>query len=131
MREEIMKVLNLVAGGAASVPQAMELFEAIGVFDERTERGVEAAPPSGAKFVRVEIESRHGDEVNLTLPIGMIRSSENVARLIGKYVSPSDGMFADAEQAFRTAKELLDAGATGELINIESRMGDELRISID
>lgn len=128
MREEITKVLNLVANGAVNVPQAMDLLDAIGVFDERVEQVIS---PSGAKLVCVNVESYMGDELNLKLPVAMFRSAETATQLVKRYLKPGDALYDKVEQAFITARELLDSGAIGELINVCSHKGDELHISIN
>jgi hypothetical protein len=163
MREEALKVLEMIAEGATTPECAMELLEAMGAFEpapSRTQpqpdlfdyvnktvgaakhvaesaaskiwsslnagRSTESKP----RVLYIEYESSEGDEINLKLPEGAARGGVDIRKLMGSELIAGDEWIERISESIGVAVEMMDSGATGELISIESARGDCFTISI-
>ncbi len=100
-----------------------------GIASERTEKATDYVNSStrrgNARLIRIQIESSEGDEVKVNIPIGLANFA---LKLI-----PKDAQRTMQEQGLDPAslQEMLQGDLPdGELVNITTKEGDEIRISV-
>ncbi|NLJ81029.1 MAG: hypothetical protein GX335_08395, partial [Firmicutes bacterium] len=69
MKEEKMKVLQMVEEGKITASEGLELLEAM----EGTRLREKNGPAATKKFLRVRISSEKGKKVNVNLPLGLLK----------------------------------------------------------
>ncbi|HHN46452.1 MAG TPA: hypothetical protein ENN09_03325 [Planctomycetes bacterium] len=79
MSEERKKVLEMLGAGKISVEEAERLLGAIG--EAKTAKGGGAAP----RYLRVTVESLKGDNVNVRVPMQLIRAGMKFQSLIPEH----------------------------------------------
>jgi hypothetical protein len=86
MSEERKRILSMVAAGKLTVEEAEELLNAIG---KKGSIGGDAAAiaesPSATKnpkFLRVMVDSMEGDNVNVRVPVGLMRTGLKLSSLL-------------------------------------------------
>ena len=129
MNEEVSMVLKMVEEGKISADKAKELIDAIGNKSENTE--IITSKKYEDKFLRLEILSHDGDNVNVKLPIKVIKE---IIKVTGKLpisssVEGMDGVNLD--ELMNTIVSCLDNEVMGEIVDICSSEGDTVKIVID
>jgi hypothetical protein len=163
MREEALKVLEMLAEGATNPEQAMELLEAMGAFEptptrtqpqpdlfdyvNKTVGAAKHVAESAAskiwstlnvnrpsepkpKMLDIQYESCEGDEIKLKIPEGTARGGLDIRKLTVSNINLDDDWAERISESIKIALEMMDSGAAGELISIESARGDSFTISI-
>ena len=92
---------------------------------EQHGRGMLAKKPNG-KMLRIIVRSAEGDKVNIKLPIGLGLS---ILRKGSKHVSFNNKAFDEVD--IEDLESLIQEGAIGEIVNVESSEGDTVKIIID
>lgn len=129
MREQIRKILEMLEAGKTTAAQAEELLEAIGVFDMQM-----PALPKGkggsSHLLRVNVKSHDGDKINVKIPLRLASAGINIAKAVGKGKAAAlDGV--NLEEVMLAVDEMLEAGETGEIVNVESSDGDVVHIVLE
>ncbi len=76
------------------------------------------------KFLFIKIESSDGDKVNVKLPIGLGKF------LLKKGKFMKNTSIADSDIDIEELLEMIDDGAIGDLVDIESHDGDRVKIFV-
>ena len=82
---------------------------------------------SGNMFLKVNVLSKHGDKIDVKLPLSLIKSMKNVLGNI-KTGNAAAGSIDLSEIDFDMIFELVDSGAMGEIVNMVSQNGDTIRV---
>lgn len=138
MGEERTRILSLVAEGKITADEAARLLDALdsggtptAVAESPTRTGSAGAP----KFMYVKVVSQEGDNVNVKIPLGLVRAGLKLTSLIppqameqiNKQMAAS-GMaidFANLKQ--EDIEELIESLREME-INVDSKNGDNVRV---
>jgi len=135
MNEERMKILEMLSDGTITVDEANELLKTLDVskveVDGKLMKEGQYLKKSSGKFLYIRIVSKDGDKVNVTLPIALLKSAMklgNVHAIINK--SLSESTFTD-EIDIDLIMQFIESGEIGEIVNIESKDGDTVRIYIE
>ncbi len=138
MGEERTRILSLVAEGKITAEEGSRLLDAMDVHGTQTavadppSRSGSAAPP---KFMYVKVVSTEGDNVNVKIPLGLVRAGLKLTSLIppqamdqiNKQMAAS-GMaidFANLKQ--EDIEELIESLREME-IDVDSKNGDNVRV---
>jgi hypothetical protein len=85
MSTERKQVLDLLAEGKITSEEAMRLLDRIG---ESGQTGANAAPESSAsglpKFMCVRVDTHEGDEVNVRIPLALLRTGIKLSAMMPK-----------------------------------------------
>lgn len=82
---------------------------------------------SGNMFLKVNVLSKHGDKIDVKLPLSLIKSMKNVLGNI-KTGNAAAGSIDLSEIDFDMIFELVDSGVMGEIVNMVSQNGDTIRV---
>ncbi len=123
LKEEKIQILNMVQEGKVSPEEGITLLEALeNNKDEINESN------SSAKWLKIRVFDPDEDtKVNVTLPITLINLG---VKLAGKF-SPE---FKEAGLSEKDMNEIFDAiknGATGKIVDVDSKNGERVEIVIE
>ena len=124
MKQERMKILDLLTKGTISPEDAEKLLSAIGDKNEPDQPEV-ITPTKKAPFrmLKVFVDSADGDVVKIELPVEFAKLLKS-----GKFNLDSlDDMDIDVDALI----QMVNTGAMGEIVNIKSADGDVVRIVIE
>lgn len=129
MNEEILMVLKMVEEGKLSSDKAKELIDTL----LGKEVGVKTVKTKGYedKFLRVEVMSHKGDQVNVKLPVKIVKEVLKVSGKlpISSYIEGMNGI--DIDSLMSTLVACLDNEVMGDIVDICSSEGDIVKIFID
>ncbi|MCF7924239.1 MAG: hypothetical protein K9L64_03925 [Candidatus Izimaplasma sp.] len=121
LKEERMKILELLAKKVISAEEAEKLLSSLG---QETEEQIDVIDKKNQfKMLKILIKSADGDNVNVTIPIEFARLLKN-KKFLSNYESDLD---FDIDELV----EMINSGANGELVNIDSADGDTVRIIVE
>ncbi|PKL00875.1 MAG: hypothetical protein CVV56_03455 [Tenericutes bacterium HGW-Tenericutes-1] len=122
LREERMKILDLLSKGIITPEDAEKLLSAMG---DTQEPQIFDAPTKKTPFrmLKILVDSADGDLVKIEIPIEfakLLKSSKfNIDKL--------DDMDIDMDALI----SMINSGAIGELVNITSADGDKIKIVVE
>ncbi len=136
MSEERMKILDMLSQGIITANEANELLKSL---DEKkievngkTMTEGQYLKSAAAKFLYIEAKSHDGDNVNVTIPLSLIKAAVkmgNVQGIIDKSLSWSS--FANEAIDIDLILQCIESGTTGNIVSMDSKEGDSVRIYIE
>lgn len=120
LKEERMKILELLKEGKITAEEAEKLLEALS--DSKNEK-VESNKKNPFKMLKVLIDSEDGDKVRINIPIEFAKLLKN-----GKFGNVN---LDDFEIDVDSIVSMVQSGVNGEIINIESEDGDIVKIIVE
>ncbi len=121
LKEERMKILDLLSKKIISAEEAEKLLSSIGV-DEENEV-VQVEKKNQFRMLKILINSADGDNVNVQIPIEFAKLLKS-----NKFTNLNTG---DLDLDIDELIEMIQSGASGELVNINSADGDTVRIVVE
>lgn len=126
MNEEIMKILKMVEEGKLSADKAKDFIDALNVNNSNE---IVEIKDYDNKMLKVYVKSHEGDEVNVKLPVKVIK---NILKVTGKLPMVStnlDGV--NMEEVIDLITSSLDAAIMGEIVDIKSHEGDIVKVYVE
>lgn len=122
LKEERMKILDLLTKGLITADDAEKLLAALG--ENEAEVITEVANKKNQfRMLKINIDSEDGDQVRIQLPI-------EFAKLLKSKKFNIDSL-DDFDLDVDTLIEMINSGAIGELVNIKSADGDVVKIVVE
>ena len=134
MSKERLRILDMVSKGKITPAEAESLLQAVDNknTDEPDGEAIRKGPP---KFLKVRIESMNDDNVNVKVPLSLIRAGMRLTALIPppamKQINESlekQGMSIDLANLKKDDIEALIQGLVEMEVNVDSRNGDRVRV---
>jgi hypothetical protein len=139
MSEERARILKMVADGKISVKEAEELLDALtqqqdkGGSEMRTEQATQ--PKKALKYLRVKVDSHEGDNVNVKVPLGLLRAGIKLSALMPKHASDKvrhhlhdHGVDVDLNDIKPQDIEQIIEHLRDMEVNVDSKDGDIVRV---
>jgi len=123
LKEERMKILELLAKGVITSEEAEKLLAALGAGTEEPEVILQPKKKDQFKMLKVLVDSSDGDKVRIELPIEFAKLLKN------KKLTHIDDTDLDID--IDALLQMINAGVVGEIVNIKSADGDEVRIIVE
>jgi hypothetical protein len=140
MSEERRKVLELLAAGTISAEEAERLLDKLGTptrpeiphaetTDDPAAPSDDSAPRAPLKYLRVLVDSADGDNVNVRVPIALVRTGINLATMMPAHagekleergIDLSHLSELDGEELIEALRELQ--------VDVNSSDGDTVRV---
>lgn len=121
LKEERIKILNMLSEGTINAQEAEALLSALG-HDETVETTVVNRKKGPFKLLKILINSGDGDVVNVKIPVEFAKLLKN-----RKFQSNFNGLDVDVDSII----EMVTQGMEGEIVNVESADGDTVKIVVE
>ncbi|MCK5731845.1 MAG: hypothetical protein KAH13_02400 [Tenericutes bacterium] len=125
MKEERMKILDLLSKGLISADEAEKLLGAIGKAEVEVEETVNVISKKKNQFkmLKILVDSVGGDKVRVELPIEFAKLLKN--KKFGNFDS------SDFDIDIDMLLQMINTGVVGEIVNVESADGDIVKIIVE
>jgi len=120
-KEERMKILDLLSKKVISAEEAEKLLSSIGLNDE--DEVVPVQKKNQFRMLKILINSADGDNVNVQIPIEFAKLLKS-----NKFANLNTG---DLDLDIDELIDMIQSGASGELVNINSADGDTVKIVVE
>jgi hypothetical protein len=135
MNKERLRILKLVSKGKITIEEAESLLEALNTSeasDKKLENAVDLKSP---KFLYVKVSSTDDDNVDIKVPISLVRAGMRLTSLIPpqamEHVNESigkHGISIDLNNLKKEDIEVLIQSLSEMEVNVNSKDGDKVRI---
>ncbi len=125
IKEERMKILEMLSEGKITAEQAETLLAAVGESENRKD-GEEIKLPTkknAFRMLKIFVDSCDGDEVRIQIPVEFAKLLKNNKMNINGL----DDVDIDVDALI----QMINSGANGELINVRSSDGDIVKIFVE
>ncbi|MBE3577054.1 MAG: DUF4258 domain-containing protein [Limnochordales bacterium] len=125
MKEERLRILQMLQDGKITAEEADRLLEALGEGEVRAGTGVQPAARPRSRFLRIRVAGVDGEKLNANIPI-------QLARFAMRFI-PVNAQTRMAEQGIDldTILAAIEEGADGKIIEATSDDGDRVEIYVD
>lgn len=129
MKDEISRVLTLVEEGKIDKEKASELINLLqgNVQPELVTSKKEV--PYGTKMLKIRVTSEEGDNVNVNLPINLVKAVLKVGTNIAEKIPEAEKYVKDINVDLLI--EAIENELDGEIVNITSANGDKVFVVIE
>jgi hypothetical protein len=138
MSEERKRILKMLAEGKISASEAEDLLDALGATDGRQrddDSGPALAKLKNARYIYVKVLSAQDDNVDVRVPLGLIRAGMRLTTLIPaqamdhiKSAMREKGMNFDLNNIKPDDIEELLKNIADMEVNVKSKNGDTVRV---
>lgn len=126
MREDLLKVLNMVTEGKLNVEKAADLIEAM---YQKEESDIKKIESYDKRMFRVFVDSVAGDNVKVNLPVAVITS---ILKATGKLpIKSAELQGVDFEMLSEAIIAALENELLGEIVTVDSSKGDVVRVVVE
>lgn len=125
LKEERMKILELLTKGVISPDDAEKLLSALGTAQDQPTDFAPVQKKNQFRMLKVYVDSADGDQVRIELPIEFAKLLKSKKLNIGSV--DLDDMDIDVDMLI----QMINSGAIGEIVNIKSADGDIVRITVE
>ncbi len=123
LKEERMKILELLSDGIISPDQAEKLLNALQAEEEYPV--AEKGPKSKSQFrmLKIHVDSHEGDKVRMELPIEFAKLLKSKKFKLDSI----DELDMDVDELI----DMINSGVVGEIVNVTSSEGDVVKIIVE
>ncbi|RLQ94586.1 SHOCT-like domain-containing protein [Falsibacillus albus] len=129
MREEISRVLTLVEEGKIDKEKASELINILKDKDQPELVTVKKDVPYGKKMLKIRVISEEGDNVNVNLPINLVKAVLKVGTNIAEKIPEAEKYVKDINVDLLI--EAIENELDGQIVDITSANGDKVFVVIE
>ncbi len=124
LKEERMKVLELLSKGIISADEAEKLLSAMDKSDEGIRTEVIAVNQKKAPFrmLKILVDSEDGDKVRVQIPVEFAKLLKT-----GKF----NVNLSDSDIDIDALLDMINSGVVGEIVTVDSADGDKIRIIVE
>jgi hypothetical protein len=129
MKDEISRVLTLVEEGKIDKEKASELITILQGKDQPELVISKKETPYGTKMLKIRVTSQEGDNVNVNLPINLVKAVLKVGTNIAEKIPEAEKYVKDINVDLLI--EAIENELDGEIVNITSANGDKVFVVIE
>lgn len=119
------QILEMVKEGTLSVEEGLKLLSAM-----ETKQPVSEVRPSvsnARRMIKILINSKDGDDVKVNIPLALVKVGLDIGSKMNVNGKQLDLKGIDLDSIM----QMIDEGASGELVNVQSADGETVRIFVD
>jgi hypothetical protein len=129
MKDEISRVLTLVEEGKLDKEKAGELISVLQGKDQPELVTAKKEVPYGNKMLKVRVNSKEGDNVNVNLPINLVKAVLRVGTNIAERIPEAAKYVKDIN--IDLLIEAIENELDGQIVDIISANGDKVLVVIE
>ncbi|MBS4189675.1 hypothetical protein KHA94_05545 [Bacillus sp. FJAT-49705] len=129
MNDEISRVLTLVEEGKIDKEKASELINILQGKDQPELVTIRKEVPYGNKMLKIRVTSEKGDNVNVNLPINLVKAVLKVGTNIAEKIPEAEKYVKDINVDLLI--EAIENELDGQIVNITSANGDKVFVVIE
>lgn len=124
LKEERMKVLDLLSKGIISADEAEKLLSAMDKSDEglRAEAVLVDQKKAPFRMLKILVDSEDGDKVRVQIPVEFAKLLKT-----GKF----NVNLSDNDIDIDALLDMINTGVVGEIVSVDSADGDKIRIIVE
>ncbi|WML58696.1 hypothetical protein [Neobacillus sp. PS2-9] len=129
MSDEISRVLTMVEEGKLNKEKAAELIEVLQGKDNQVVLTKRTSTSYLNKILKIRVTSENGDNVNVNLPIKLIKAVLKVGANIAKMIPESEKYVKDIDVELLI--EAIENELDGQIVDVTSAKGDKVLVIIE
>ncbi|MGG4491049.1 hypothetical protein [Metabacillus idriensis] len=129
MKDEISRVLTLMEEGKIDKEKASELITILKGKDQPELVTIKKEVPYGNKMLKVRVTSDEGDNVNVNLPINLVKAVLKVGTNIAEKIPEAEKYVKDINVDLLI--EAIENELDGKIVDITSANGDKVLVVIE
>ncbi|MCA1041247.1 hypothetical protein LCM00_17165 [Bacillus infantis] len=129
MKDEISRVLTLVEEGKLDKEKAGELINVLQGKDQPELVTIKKDVPYGNKMLKIRVNSKEGDNVNVNLPINLVKAVLKVGTNIAERIPEAAKYVKDIN--IDLLIEAIENELDGQIVDIISANGDKVLVVIE
>ena len=129
MKDEISRVLTLVEEGKIDKEKASELITILQGKDQPELVTIKKEGPYGNKMLKIRVTSEEGDNVNVNLPINLVKAVLKVGTTIAERIPEAEKYVKDINVDLLI--EAIENELDGQIVDITSANGDKVFVVIE
>ncbi|WEG10978.1 hypothetical protein PU629_12405 [Pullulanibacillus sp. KACC 23026] len=129
MNEEISRVLTMVEEGKLDKEKAVDLIDALQGKSKSIDLNKRASSPYLEKILKVRVTSVDGDNVNVNLPIKLVKAFLKVGTNVAEKIPQSEKYVKDID--IDLLIEAIENELDGQIVDITSAKGDKVLVVIE
>ncbi|MCM3690871.1 SHOCT-like domain-containing protein [Neobacillus niacini] len=129
MNEEISRVLTMVEEGKLTKEKAAELIDALQGKGNQVDLNKRASTSYLNKMLKIRVTSEDGDNVNVNLPIKLIKAVLKVGTNVAKMIPESEKYVKDIDVELLI--EAIENELDGQIVDVTSANGDKVLVIIE
>ncbi|MGI8386415.1 SHOCT-like domain-containing protein [Robertmurraya sp. P23] len=129
MSDEISRVLTMVEEGKLNKEKAAELIGVLQGKDNQVDLNKRTSNSYLNKMLKIRVTSEDGDNVNVNLPIKLIKAVLKVGTNIAKMIPESEKYVKDIDMELLI--EAIENELDGQIVDVTSAKGDKVLVIIE
>lgn len=129
MKDEISRILTLVEEGKLDKEKATELINILQGKDQPELVTLKKEVPYGSKMLKIRVNSDQGDNVNVNLPINLVKAVLKVGTNIAEKIPESEKYVKDINVDLLI--DAIENELDGKIVDITSANGDKVLVVIE
>ena len=129
MKDEILRVLTLVEEGKVDKEKASELINILQGKDQPELVTIKKEGQYGNKMLKIRVTSEEGDNVNVNLPINLVKAVLKVGTTIAERIPEAEKYVKDINVDLLI--EAIENELDGQIVDITSANGDKVFVVIE
>lgn len=128
MKDEISRILTLMEEGKIDKDKASELINIL-QYKDQPERVSLKKEPYGNKILKIRVNSEVGDNVNVNVPINLVKAVLKVGTNIAEKIPEAEKYVKDINVDLLI--EAIENEMVGQIVDITSSNGDKVFVVIE
>jgi activator of HSP90 ATPase len=129
MSDEISRVLTMVEEGKLTKEKAAELINVLQGKGDQVDLNKRTSTSYLNKMLKIRVTSEDGDNVNVNLPIKLIKAVLKVGTNIAKMIPESEKYVKDIDVELLI--EAIENELDGQIVDVTSAKGDKVLVMIE
>jgi hypothetical protein len=129
MKDEISRVLTMMEEGKIDKEKASELINILQGKDQPELVTIKKEVPYGNKMLKIRVTSEEGDNVNVNLPINLVKAVLKVGTNIAEKIPEAEKYVKDINVDLLI--EAIENELDGQIVDITSANGDKVFVVIE
>lgn len=121
------QILEMVKEGTITVDEGLKLLSAMETNVTETGNFPKIKTDNAKRMVRIVVNSEKGDNVRVNIPLALVKVGFDIGAKMKVDGNPIDLKGVDLDAIL----QMIDEGAVGELVTVDSENGDKVRIFVD